>query len=83
MSLNVAKTVTVIFFPYKNNCRLHCLFPQFELCGHFVSIVRTCKYLGHWLSSDENDNVDVAYQTRQLYARTNFLSDVLLNVVTG
>jgi hypothetical protein len=24
MSLNAAKTVTVIFFPYKNNCRLHC-----------------------------------------------------------
>jgi hypothetical protein len=73
MSLNVAKTVTVIFSPYKNNCRLHCLFPQFEICGHFVSIVHTCKYLGHWLSSDENDNVDITYQTRQLYARTNFL----------
>ena len=73
MSLNVAKTVTVFFSPYKSNCRLHCGFPQFELCGKLVSIVHSCKYLGHWLSSDENDNVDVACQTRLLYARTNFL----------
>ena len=73
MSLNIAKTVTVIFSPYKNNCRLLCLFPRFELGGLLVSIVPTCKYLGHWLSSDENDNVDITYQTRQLFARTNFL----------
>jgi hypothetical protein len=47
MSLNVAKTVNVIFTPYKINRRVLPSFPNFKLCGHLVANVNKCKYLGH------------------------------------
>lgn len=42
MSLNVVKTVTVIFSPYKSNCRLHCVFPSLSyvviLCQLYIVV---------------------------------------------
>lgn len=73
MSLNVAKTVNIIFTPYKINRRVVPSFPNFKLCEHLVANVNKCKYLGHWLSSDDDDSTDIVNQTRLLYARTNYL----------
>ena len=46
---------------------------MFVLNGSAIATVNSCKYLGHWLSADNDDNTDIANQIRLLYARTNFL----------
>jgi len=35
--------------------------------------VNKCKYLGHFLCVDDDDNVDILYQRGLLFARTNYL----------
>lgn len=45
-----------------------CPFQNLELCGQCLATVNNCKYLGHWLSSIDNDNTDIVNQTRMLYA---------------
>ena len=73
MILNLTKTVTIIYSPYNKSRRVTLSFPPFMLNGIAIAIVNSCKYLGHWLSAEEDDNTDIANQTRLLYARTNFL----------
>jgi Reverse transcriptase (RNA-dependent DNA polymerase) len=73
MCLNVAKSITVIFSPYKSNRRVLGSFPEFNLGCHSIANVNSCKYLGYWLSTDDDDNIDIENHIRLLYARTNFL----------
>jgi hypothetical protein len=73
MKFNVAKSATMAFAPYKNNKCVSCAFPCFMLDGCPVAMINKCKYLGHFLSVDEDDNVDILNQNRLLYARTNLL----------
>jgi hypothetical protein len=73
MCLNVAKSITLIFSPYKSTRRVLLSFPEFNLCGHRIVNVNRCKYLGHWLSTVDDDNTDIENHIRLLYARTNFL----------
>ena len=73
MCLNVAKSITVIFSPYKSNRRVLVSFPEFNLGCHSIANVNSCKYLGYWLSTDDYDNIDIENHIRLSYARTNFL----------
>jgi hypothetical protein len=73
MKFNVAKSATMAFAPYKNNKCVSCAFPCFILDGCPIMMINKCKYLGHFLSVDEDDNVDILNQNRLLYARTNLL----------
>jgi len=45
--------------------------PNFQLCGAGLPYADSYKYLGHIISSDLSDNVDIMSQTRCLYARAN------------
>ena len=45
--------------------------PNFLLCGAGLPYADSYKYLGHIISSDLSDNVDIMRQTRCLYARAN------------
>ena len=71
MKFNVAKSATVIFPPYKGSKRVTYMFPSFTLDGCPILVVDNCKYLGHFLSSKDDDDVDILHQNRLLYARTN------------
>ncbi len=73
MTFNTSKSVTVIFTPYKAKWRVDYTFPAFELQGCKLSVVDKCKYLGHYISAEDDDNVDIMHQKGLLYARTNFL----------
>ena len=82
MKFNVSKSVTIIFPPLKTSCRVNFSFPNFELDGHNMCFVNKCKYLGHFLSTLEDDNVDIMNQRCLLYARTNFLIRKFANCST-
>ena len=45
-------------------------FPEFIFCGHPIVNVNSCKYLGHWLSTVDDDNTDIENHVRLLFART-------------
>ena len=45
--------------------------PNFQLCGAGLPYADSYTYLGHIISSDLSDNVDIMRQTRCLYARAN------------
>jgi len=73
MKFNTIKSVTLIFVPYKSKWRVDYSFPPFTLDGCELSVVNKCKYLGHFLCVDDDDNVDILYQRGLLFARTNYL----------
>ena len=73
MSLNVSKSVTMIYKPYKTARYVPYSFPNFMLNGAVLNTVDSCKYLGHILSSTDDDNPDIIRQMGMLYARTNML----------
>ena len=45
--------------------------PNFQLCGAGLPYADSYTYLGHIISSDQSDNVDIMCQTRCLYAKAN------------
>ena len=51
----------------------YCRFLSSILCCHSITNVKSCKYLGYWLSTDDDDIIDIENHIRLLYARTNFL----------
>lgn len=73
MKFNGSKSVTLIFPPHKPRWRVEYEFPAFTLDGCQLSVVRKCKYLGHFISVDDDDNADILYQRGLLFARTNYL----------
>ena len=75
MSLNVKKSVSLIFSPLAACYRFFDIkcFPRFQLNNNCMEFVNSAKYLGHWLSTLENDNLDISNQIRSLFARTNYL----------
>jgi hypothetical protein len=73
MKFNTVKSVTLIFMPYKSRWRVEYSFPPFTLDGCELSVVNKCKYLGHFISVEEDDNVDIMHQRGLLFARTNYL----------
>ena len=73
MKFNTNKSVTLIFTPCKHKWHVEYSFPRFTLDGCELSIVDKCKYLGHFISVDENDNVDILHQRGLLFAHTNYL----------
>lgn len=47
--------------------------PQVAMNGKCIQDVQSAKYLGHQLSSDMSDNVNIQRQLRSVYARGNML----------
>ena len=73
MKFNGLKSVTMIFKPYKPSRCVSYSFPVFMLDGCMLSMVHSCKYLGHLISSSFDDNAEIQRQMGLLYARTNIL----------
>ena len=75
MSLNVSKSVTMIYKPYRTARYVPYSFSNFTLNGAILNrpTVDSCKYLGHIISATDDDNPDIVRQMGLLYARTNML----------
>ena len=73
MKFNATKSMTMVFMPHETARRVLSTFPNFTLSGVPLNVVDSCKYLGHIISSVNDDNQDIARQMRLLYARANML----------
>lgn len=73
MKFNASKSVSMIFTPLRTACRVAYNFRSFILDGIALETVDKCKYLGHFVTSNADDNVDILHQMSLLYARTNIL----------
>jgi len=73
MSLNVSKSVTMIYKPYGTARYVPYSFPHFTMNGAILDTANSCKYLGHIISATDDDNLDIVRQMGLLYARTNML----------
>ena len=73
MNLNVSKSVTMIFEPYKTARRALYTFHTLTLNGCSVDVVNSYRHLGHVISCVTDDNTDILRQMSLLYARTNVL----------
>jgi len=73
MSLNLSKSVTMIYKPYRTARHVPYSFPDFTLNGAILNAADSCKYLGHIISATDDDNLDIVRQMGLLYARTNML----------
>jgi len=73
MSLNVSKSVTMIYKPYRTARHVPYSFPDFTLNGVILNTVNSCKNLGHIISATDDDKLYIVRQMGLLYARTNML----------
>ena len=67
-----SKESAVIIF--RNSSVKDFSFPSFEMNGESIMEVPFVKYLGHVISADMKDDLDIMRQCRQLYAQGNALA---------
>jgi len=67
MKFNATKSMTMVFMPHETARRVQSTFPNFTLSGVPLNVVDGCKYLGHIISSVNDDNQDIARQMSLLY----------------
>ena len=69
---NPLKSAVMIF---KNRALQRCTDREFvfTLNRNTIPVVHQIKYLGHWLSDDQRDDLDLLRQCRMLYAQCNLL----------
>ncbi|RVE46368.1 hypothetical protein evm_008991 [Chilo suppressalis] len=68
---NVNKSELMIF---KAGAKTYSSVPQVTLYGSPLNLVKQFKYLGHWVTDDLCDNVDVERERRALSVRCNMLA---------
>ena len=68
---NFKKSAVIIFC---NSSVKDFSFPSFEMNGESIKDVLFVKYLGHVISADMKDDLDIMRQCRQLYAQGNALA---------
>ena len=68
---NSKKSAVIIF---RNSSVKDFSFPSFEMNGESIKEVPFVKYLGHIISADMKDDLDIMRQCRQLYAQGNALA---------
>ena len=68
---NSKKSAVIIF---RNSSVKDFSFPYFEMNGESIKEVPFVKYLGHVISADMKDDLDIMRQCRQLYAQGNALA---------
>ncbi|XP_049871256.1 uncharacterized protein LOC126370430 [Pectinophora gossypiella] len=71
LKYNAKKSEVMIFRPDNNR---YTLSPNFVLCGTALNHVEQFKYLGHWVTQDLKDRVDIERERRALSVRCNMLA---------
>lgn len=73
MTCNVNKTVCMIFYPDNCTKSLHTSVPSFKFANEELKFVTSFKYLGHFISDDISDDLDIEREIRNLFVRTNIV----------
>lgn len=73
MTCNVRKTVCMIFQPKDRLRRINSAFPNLQFGCDTLAIVNNFKYLGHIITDDLRDDLDMQREMRNLFVRTNIL----------
>jgi len=60
MSINISKTVCMIYKPICRNKILNCEFPKFYLHNYALLFVNSFRYLGHIVDNSASDNDDIS-----------------------
>lgn len=68
---NVKKSEILVF---KAGTKTYPITPQLKLCGSPLNQVTSFKYLGHWVSEDLRDSLDIERERRALAVRCNMLA---------
>ena len=58
---------------FKAHSYRKCDTPSFFMGKHKLKVCESYKYLGHFISCDRSDNLDIARQLRSIYAKGNSL----------
>ena len=66
-----AKKSAVICFKSNSTCKF--LIPNFKLNNNFIPIVNSIKYLGHFLSDNKSDGLDIERQRKKIFMQGNTL----------
>ena len=77
---NSKKSAVIIF---RNSFVKDFSYPSFVMNGESIKEVPFVKYLGHVISADMKDDLDIMRQCRQLYAQGNALARRFHNYVLG
>ena len=73
MFFNINKTVCMIFKPVGSHSNISCKFPAFTAAGTELCFVSQFKYLGHIISYDGRDDLDIKREIRSFFTRCNIL----------
>ncbi|XP_026741872.1 uncharacterized protein LOC113503928 [Trichoplusia ni] len=71
LKYNPTKSEFMVFYA-GNKC--YEVVPDIHLCGATVNRVDKFKYLGHWVTDDMRDNIDIERERRSLAVRCNMLA---------
>ncbi|CAK1604483.1 unnamed protein product [Parnassius mnemosyne] len=71
LKYNAVKSEFMVFNP---DHKRYTNVPLFKLCGTPLKKVEAFKYLGHWITEDLKDNLDIERERRSLSVRCNMLA---------
>ena len=73
LTCNTKKSVSMVFMPKKRDKIICSDFPRFKIGDSDIQFVESFKYLGHFITSDLNDDDDIQREVQNMFFRTNIL----------
>lgn len=73
MTCNVRKTMCMVFSPKNRSKIVANSFPLLKIDAECIQYVQNFKYLGHFISNDLCDDVDIQREIRNMFVRVNVL----------
>jgi hypothetical protein len=83
MTCNSQKSVCMIFNPKDRNKVISTSFPNFKLGSSPLHFVTEFKYLGHMITNDLTDDIDIQREIRSMFVRANILARRFMNCSTS
>jgi hypothetical protein len=83
MTCNSQKSVCMIFNPKDRNKLISTSFPNFKLGSSPLHFVTEFKYLGHMITNDLTDDIDIQREIRSMFVRANILARRFMNCSTS
>lgn len=74
MIVNVKKTVAMVFAPKRRNMIVAREFPVFKIGNSCIQYVQNFKYLGHIITDNLMDDLDIQREIKNMFIRTNVLN---------
>jgi len=73
MSINIQKTVAMVFAPKRRSMIVATEFPMLQIGLSYIKYVQQFKYLGHIITNGLTDDEDIGREIKNMFARTNIL----------